>query len=141
MQWNWGEEQKKNHFSVLQESFMKGDVCLLHNKMVLCRENTNTFWNWLQVCFSIHIYLCSIGVCILIATHIINRLPSQVLMGITPYEVIFATPLHYAHLKFVVVCVKSLHYLMVGTSFSQSTRICFHWVYPQSERIHSHGPG
>lgn len=49
--------------------------------------------------FQSHLPISFWGDCLLTATHIINRLPTKLLQGKTPYQVLFNKPPNYSHFK------------------------------------------
>lgn len=75
------------------------------------RESTNTYQKLVGFFFFSLIYLFSTGGCLLIATYIINRLPSKVLGFKSPYEVLFGKIPSYASLR----CFSCLFYASTPT--------------------------
>ncbi|XP_070002102.1 uncharacterized protein [Nicotiana sylvestris] len=70
------------------------------NKMGWLKGNTNTYWKSPGLFFFSLTFLSNIGgECVLTATYLINRLPSVVLKGISPYEKLHGLPPLYDHLK------------------------------------------
>jgi len=63
------------------------------------RESTNIYLRLLELCYFVLICLSSIGVCVLIATYLINRFPSKVLKGLSPFHLLFHKKPTYDYLK------------------------------------------
>lgn len=74
------------------------------------------------------------GECVLAAAHLINRTPTEIHKGKTPYEVIFGTAPNYDELK-VVGCLAYAHnQKRGGDKFASRSRKCVFVGYPYAKK-------
>ena len=92
-----------------KELFMNLVVSLLHNKME-CRKKhrhlQNVAWAFL---FRVNLPKKFWGKAILTSLYFINRIPTPILLGKSPYEKLFGKKPSYTNLRTLVVCVFLLH--------------------------------
>ena len=85
--------------------------------------------------FEAHLRLEFWGECVLTVAHLINRTPTQVLNGKTPYEALFGTKPSYEHLKFVDVCVMHTICKEKRTNLVQEVEGAFLLVIHMGKRV------
>ena len=74
------------------------------------------------------------GDCVLAATHIINRLPTKILKGKTPYKMLHGTPPNYSHLRvFGCLCFVATH-KQGRDKFQPRARACVFLGYPIGQK-------
>ena len=121
-----------NHFLPNMLFSIKGVVCILLSKMVSSNVSTNTCSNLLQpYCFS-HNYHFFLDYASLMATHMVNRLPSSLLSSKTLMK--FSMVILQTILIFVVLvaCVSPLISNLTKISFPHVLQNVFFWVSNQA---------
>ena len=68
------------------------------------------------------------GECVLTATYLINRFPSKVLNGLSPFQVLFGENPAMIISKFLVVFVMLPHSRLGETRFKQGPHLVFSWA-------------
>jgi len=84
--------------------------------------------------FQAHLPIDFWGKSVLTATYLINRTPSKVLGGKTPYEVLFNHKPTYAHIK-IFGCLSDVHTKpRTKDNFAPRSRKCIFMGYPYGKK-------
>ena len=76
------------------------------------------------------------GECVLTAAHLINRTPSKVLGGNTPYEVLFHRKLSYDHLRVFGSLCFAQHHSKQKDKFGSRNKRCIIMGYPYGKKAY-----
>jgi len=78
--------------------------------------------------------ICFWGECVLAARYLINRTPSVLLKGKTPYEILYGTPPAYGHIKVIGSLCYAHNQGKGGDKFASKSRKCIFVGYPHGKK-------
>jgi len=84
--------------------------------------------------FQAHLPIEFWGECVLTASYLINRTPSSILKGKTPYEILFKTPPSYEHLKIFGCLCYAYNHQRPKDKFESRSRKCVFIGYPPGKK-------
>ncbi|CAL2238959.1 unnamed protein product [Prunus armeniaca] len=87
------------------------------------------------LCFQAHLPLHFWGECVLTATYLINRFPTPILSHKTPYEMLYAKPPSYSHMR-VFGCLAYATSINPSHKFASRAKRCVFIGYPIGQKAY-----